>query len=190
MSKTKKKFLKIVVSLAVTAAMLLLIYFFGVSLMKTLYPLDYAKYVEREAEIYGLEKSFVFAVIECESGFDKNAVSSVGARGLMQIMPETFDWLLTKTHEKLDQSQLFEPQVSIKYGCLLYSILMKEFKNEETAVAAYHAGFGNVRKWLSDERYSTDGETLKAIPFASTAHYVKKVANVKKIYNKLYGSFD
>lgn len=188
MRKTKKSLFKIVLSLTVVLSMLAVIYFGGVSLIKTLYPLDYVKFVEREAENYGLEKSFVFAVIECESGFDKNAVSGVGARGLMQIMPETFDWLLTKTNEELDQNQLFDPQVSIKYGCLLFSILIKEFKNEETAIAAYHAGFGNVRKWLADERYSSDGETLETIPFPSTAQYVKKVINVQKIYNKLYGS--
>lgn len=186
MKKTERKIIKGVFRLVVSAILIVMLFFGAVSLMKTLYPLDYAKYVEASSQKYGLEKSFVYAVIECESGFDKDAVSSVGARGLMQIMPETFEWLLTKTEDALDEEDLFDPEISVKYGCLLYSILLSEFSSEETAVAAYHAGIGNVRQWLSDEEYSSDGKTLKSIPFPSTEKYVEKVMKVKNIYEKLY----
>ena len=78
------------------------------------------------------------------------------------------------------------PEISIKYGCHLYGYLMKKYKKEKTALAAYHAGTGNVDKWLTDERYSADGETLHTIPFPTTANYVKKVMKTKNIYEKLY----
>ncbi len=156
------------------------------SFRKTLYPIKYAEIVESACMEYGLEKSFVFAVIKCESGFKSDAVSSAGAMGLMQIMPETFVWLKTKTGEQLSESSLFEPEVSIKYGCLFYSMLLEQFGSEEEAVAAYHAGAGNVEKWLADERYSEDGKTLTDIPFSSTAAYVRDVMKTMDIYEKLY----
>ncbi len=157
-----------------------------VSILRVLYPTSYGDFVEFYAKENNLSPSFVFAVIECESGFDKNAVSSVGARGLMQIMPETFQWLQTKTGEALSDDKLFDPQTSVKYGCLFYGILMREFADEATAVAAYHAGMGNVQKWLKDERYSPDGKVLSDIPFPSTKSYVNKVIKTKIIYEKLY----
>lgn len=182
MTKLKKTAL-VLFTLIVTVCV---IYFGTVSILKILYPVDYAEFVEVYSKENMLSDSFVFAVIECESGFDKNAVSSVGAKGLMQIMPETFFWLQSKTGESLSEEELFDPETSIKYGTYLYSILLKEFKNEETAVAAYHAGMGNVRKWLKDEKYSLDGETLTDIPFPSTKSYVHKVMKTKNIYEKLY----
>lgn len=162
----------------------------SVSILKVLYPRGYAEIVETTADEYGISPYFVYAVIECESSFDKNAVSSVGARGLMQIMPETFLWLQTKTKEKLHDDSLFDPETNIKYGCYLYSILFNEFHSEETVVAAYHAGFGNVRKWLKDERYSPDGKILSDIPFPSTKLYVNKVIKTRNIYEKLYSRKD
>ena len=155
--------------------------------LKTLYPLQYEKEVEIGCRAQGLEKSFVFAVIKCESGFDPQAVSHVGARGLMQLMPETFDWLLSKTGETYTEDDLFDPKVNIRYGCYLLHILLSEFSGEqETAIAAYHAGIGNVTKWLQDETYSKDGRLLHRIPFGTTERYVKKVKKAQRIYAALY----
>lgn len=181
-----KLFLKAVSVLSALVLIFTIIYFAGLSVAKTLYPLRYDDFVESYTEKYKLEKSFVFAVIKCESGYDNKAVSPVGARGLMQLMPETFLWLLTKTDEKLTEEDLFNPEINIKYGCMYYGMMKKQFKNTETAVAAYHAGTGNVTKWLSDKRYSSDGKTLYNIPFASTKAYVERVMKTQKIYEKIY----
>ena len=186
MRSRKKRKSKIIPAFICILVFILIAYFGTVSVLKTLYPLKYADYVETYTEEYGLEKSFVFSVIECESGFDKDAVSNVGARGLMQIMPETFDWLLSKTGEDFSEDDLFEPEVSIKYGCMLYSRLLSQFNDEKVAVAAYHAGTGNVQKWLKNPEYSEDGKTLIKIPFSSTDYYAQKVIKVKAIYEKLY----
>lgn len=192
LSKKKKKEKRIgslavlVLVILAAAAAVILINRGSSSLQKSLYPLKYEKTVKIESKENNLEESFVFAVIICESDFQPDAVSSAGAMGLMQIMPDTFAWLKTKTGEDIPEEKLFEPEISIKYGCLLYSMFIEQFGTEREAVAAYHAGPNNVKKWLKDERYSSDGKTLSDIPFSSTKYYVDNVMKTKEIYQKLY----
>lgn len=156
------------------------------SILKSLYPLHYDEFVEVYAKENNLSPFFVYAVIKCESGFDKDAVSYADARGLMQLLPSSFLWLTKKTGESLPENMMLDPETSIKYGCYFYGILFKEFENEREALAAYHAGQGNVRKWLKNEKYSSDGKTLCEIPFGSTREYVHKVMTTKVIYEKIY----
>lgn len=154
--------------------------------LQTVYPLKYSELVEKYSAEYNLDEAFVYAVIETESGFNKDAVSNVGARGLMQIMPDTFKWLKSKTGEKLPDDALFEPEVSIRYGCFLLRYLLDEFENEKTALAAYHAGVGRVKKWLKDPEYSDDGKTVARIPYETTKNYTDKVMKTYHRYIKLY----
>ena len=185
--KTKRKAAVLLVLILLAAAIAFAVYHnANRSLQKTLYPLKYEKYVATYCRKYNLEESFVFAVIKCESSFQSDAVSSAGAMGLMQIMPDTFTWLKTKTGEDLPQKMLFDPETSIRYGCLLYSMFIEQFGSEAEAVAAYHAGPNSVKKWLEDENYSKDGKTLYDIPFSSTKAYVQNVMKTKDIYEKLY----
>lgn len=181
-----KAVIRILKLLTVSAVTLTVIIFGSLSILKTLYPRDYGDFVEKYAKENNLQTAFVYAVIECESGFDKDAVSYARAKGLMQLTSDTFDWLQSKTGEKLSQEMLFDPETNIKYGCYFYGILLEEYENEATAVAAYHAGMGNVSKWLRDEKYSLDGKTLYDIPFENTKKYVEKVTKTKNIYSKLY----
>ena len=82
---------------------------------------------------------------------------------------------------------LFDPETSIRYGCYYYRYLMDQFGNDEAlAVCAYHAGIGNVKKWLADPQYSKDGTSLDSIPFKETEKYLKRVMRAKKMYEKLY----
>ena len=178
-----KKFITLILVLSVSCP---IIYFGSLSLLKTLYPLKYEDYVEVYAKENNLSPSFVYAVIHCESGFDNEAVSNVGATGLMQIMPDTFNWISAKLGEKANYSQATDPETSIKYGCYYYGYLSGRYGRVQEILAAYHAGLGNVDKWLKDSRYSSDGETLHTIPFPTTNKYVKKVMLTENIYQKLY----
>ena len=179
--------LKKVIALILTLAVLLSVLYFGaLSLLKTLYPLRYEDYVEVYAKENNLSPAFVYAVIKCESGFDKDAVSTVGATGLMQIMPDTFDWINMKLGEDKPYSAATDPETNIRYGCFLYGYLLTRYGRVQEALAAYHAGIGNADKWLSDPQYSTDGKTLHTIPFPTTNMYVKKVMITENIYEKLY----
>lgn len=165
---------------------LTILYIGGISMLKILYPLEYEDYVEVYAKENNLSPAFVYAVIHCESGFDNEAVSHVGATGLMQIMPDTFSWIAMKLGENTDYSMATDPETAIKYGCYYYSYLSSRYGRVQEVLAAYHAGHGNVDKWLGDERYSSDGETLHTIPFPTTDKYVKRVILTEKIYQKLY----
>lgn len=184
--KIKRKTLKSLIIASVSFSVLTVIILGSLSILKTLYPTSYADFVEKNAGENNLQKSFVYAVIKCESGYDERAVSYADARGLMQLTPETFRWLQRKKGEKLSEEMLFDPEINIKYGCYFYGILFEVYKDEATAIAAYHAGMGNVSKWLKDERYSSDGKTLYDIPFKNTKKYVNRVIKTKNIYSKLY----
>lgn len=185
-SPKEKTFTDYFLTVLLVFSLLAAIYFGSVSILKTLYPRRYIDFVEIYSQNNNLSEEFVLAVIECESGFDKNAVSYLGARGLMQIMPETFQWLQEKRGENLPDESIFDPETAIDYGCYFYGMLMNQFEDEATAVAAYHAGAAQVEKWLNDENYSADGKTLTDIPYPSTKSYVEKVMRVKNIYHKLY----
>ncbi|MCD7774803.1 MAG: lytic transglycosylase domain-containing protein [Clostridiales bacterium] len=151
-----------------------------------LYPKTYSEYVEKYAAEYDVSETLLYAVIRTESGFDPESVSSAGARGLTQITEDTFEWLLTKTGDDFTFDDLFNPEVSIKYGAYFLSILANEYTVTETAVAAYHAGMGNVSSWLANSEYSEDGITLKVIPISDTDHYVNKVMSAIEKYEQIY----
>ncbi|MDR1631132.1 MAG: lytic transglycosylase domain-containing protein [Oscillospiraceae bacterium] len=155
-------------------------------ILKTTMPLDYQRLVQKYAKEYNLDEALVFAVIKTESSFNPNAVSGADARGLMQITPDTFEWLQTKTGERHELQKLFDPETCIRYGTFFLSILINEFKNVDTALAAYNAGRTRVNTWLQDDTLTDDGVTLKYIPFPETRYYVKKINTALEWYRKLY----
>ena len=91
-----------------------------------------------------------------------------------------------KLGEKDENISLFDPETSIKYGTYFISLLLDEFGETNTALAAYHAGRGRINEWLENPEISPDGKTLSDIPVPETAHYVKKVNKAYNVYNKIY----
>lgn len=175
----------------VTAGSLLMLFAVLFSIMfvrvfKSYTPVQYEEYVIKYSREYNVPPALIFSVINTESGFDKDAVSSAGAKGLMQITPETFQWLQTKTGETLAEDMLFNPDTSVKYGTFFLSILIQRFENIDTALAGYNAGMNAVSGWLDNPEYSDDGKSLKKIPYSETSYYVKKVNNSLKHYKELY----
>ena len=179
--------IKLISLLLILSAILIIIVVNTVKLgVQTVYPRQYVSLVEKNAEEFEIDRSLLYAVIKAESGFDKNAVSSVGAMGLTQITPETFEWLQTKTGDSYDEDALFEPEISIYYGAYFLNMLLEEFDNTETALAAYHAGRGKVNEWLEDPEISPDGVVLENIPYEDTAGYVRRVVKITEKYKNLY----
>ena len=155
---------------------------------KQAYPRDYADYVETYAEAYGVPETVVFAVIRSESDFDSGAVSSAGAIGLMQMMPDTFEWLTNEIlFDHLEVGMLYDPETNIRYGTYLLSRYYDYYGDWELTFAAYNAGPGNLDKWLADPDYADGEGGLKEIPFKETRRYVKRVADARKVYERLYG---
>lgn len=151
------------------------------------HPMKYTNYVERYARENNIDRFLVYAVIKTESGYDSGAVSNVGARGLMQIMEETFEWIKYRLEdEDTEYLDMFDPETNIRYGCYLLGYLCDEFGNIETAMAAYHAGRGQVNEWLADPEISSDGVYLDMIPIPDTAHYVSKIQKAMDTYIELY----
>ena len=159
------------------------------NLEKSAYPLEYTDLVNKAAKEYNLQPALIYGVIHTESRFNPDAGSSVGAVGLMQIMPETFDWLQEKRGEagKYTTEDLYTPSVNIDYGSYLLRYFLDYYGNEKCAVAAYNAGF-EVSNWLEDPNCSPDGMTLDVIPYPETSEYVVKVENAKQKYIELYFS--
>ena len=189
------KFLKFLIKLAIFVLIVAIIAHFGMKAYRFiekeyLYPTKYSEYIENFAEQNTLEKSLVYAVVKCESGFDSGAVSDIGAKGLMQLTDDTYEWVLSKTTKaKPLENDLFVPEKNIQAGCALLRLHLDEFSDESTAIAAYHAGRSKVKEWLQDKNYSSDGITLDKIPYSDTASYVTKVITTKQKYQEIY-NFD
>lgn len=152
----------------------------------SLYPLKYEQEIINAGEKYNLEPELISAVIYAESRFDEEATSSVGARGLMQIMPETFVWLCEKRGDDYTADDLYDPYVNIDYGAYYLSWLYGHFGDIYTACAAYNAGIGAVEEWLESDMYTEDGVTLSYIPYGETSTYVAKIESAVVKYNELY----
>ena len=161
--------------------------FFITCFEKSAYPREYAEYVEVYAEAYGVPEGLVYAVIRTESDFDSGAVSPVGAVGLMQLMPSTFEWLTDdKLFEHLESGMLYDPETNIKYGTYCLSFLYDRYGDWELALAAYNGGLGNVDKWLEDDQYADGEGGLKRIPFKETRQFVARVTDAWEMYERLY----
>lgn len=155
---------------------------------KLAYPRKYSDYVETYAKQYNVPPHVLYAVIKTESGFDSAAVSKKGAVGLMQFMPDTFDWLTNEMlFEHLADGMRYDPETSVRYGAYLLSHLYKRYGDWSVALAAYNAGIGNVDKWLEDPAYADGEGGLKAIPYKETRNYIKKVTKAQATYDRLYG---
>ncbi|MCH5300853.1 MAG: lytic transglycosylase domain-containing protein [Ruminococcus sp.] len=155
--------------------------------LNSLYPVKYEEYVNKAARDYNMDKALIYGVIRTESGFNPEAESSAGARGLMQIMPESFQWLQTirGVEGEYTDDDLYDPEINIDYGVYLLKYFYDRYGTEQTAVAAYNAGFV-VGDWLSNPDYSTDGVVLDYIPYPETSAYVDKVLSAKDKYKELY----
>ncbi|MDE6731722.1 MAG: lytic transglycosylase domain-containing protein [Oscillospiraceae bacterium] len=187
--RRKKRTAPLLIPILIISLILLVIggYFGYNKYLEIAYPIKYQSWVEKYAAENHLNKYFVYAVIKTESGFDPSAESNVGARGLMQIMEDTFDWIKFKLDDdNAVYGDMYDAQTNIRYGCYLLGYLMDEFGSVEVAAAAYHAGRGNVNSWLSDKKYSADGVHLDNIPISDTAHYVNKITKAMNKYIKLY----
>lgn len=161
--------------------------FIATQIDKRTHPIKYEEQVTKYAGLFAVPEEIVYAVIRTESSFRSDAVSVKGAVGLMQITPDTFEWLMTKTGESLDIGMLYNPDTNIKYGTYLLSMLHSEFGDWQLTYAAYNAGRSRVRNdWMMNPEYISENGEIIYIPFEETRNYIKKVTNSAQTYKKLY----
>lgn len=154
------------------------------------YPLMYRDLITAIASEYNLAPSLIASVIMNESSFRPGAESSVGARGLMQIMPDTAEWIAHKLHmDNYRLDKLYEPDTNIRFGCWYLNYLGTLFNGDPLCVVcAYHAGQGEISSWLSNPSYSSDGLSLilNNLPEGPTKQYAGRVTRDYGIYKAKY----
>ena len=153
------------------------------------YPLKYEDEIAFYSLEYDINPTLVASVINVESGFNKDRVSSKGAMGLMQLMPKTAQWVATKLGESFEKDDLFDPKINIKYGAYYLSYLINYFSDENLAICAYNAGMGNVNEWLGSENFYVNRK-ISTIPFKETQNYYNKVLKNKRYYKNKFQKID
>jgi soluble lytic murein transglycosylase len=151
-------------------------------------PLRHEDIIRQQAEDKGVDPSLIAGVIYVESRF-RDQTSHAGAKGLMQIMPATADYIANKSGgTAFEQGDLATPQINISYGSWYLRYLLDHYHgNELLALAAYNAGEGKVDEWYRDA--SARGEDFEAathIPFPETRDYVGSVLEVRARYRQEY----
>ena len=155
-------------------------------LLRSKYKLVYEDEIMTSAKEWDLDPYLVCGVIFTESAFRPEARSSVGALGLMQLMPATgLEEAELLMIEGVTEEGLTEPALNIRLGCTYLKKLLDEFGTESVALAAYNAGPGRVRQWLKEYGTKEDGSILY-IPYPETSKYVGRVQSAKGMYARLY----
>jgi peptidoglycan lytic transglycosylase len=146
--------------------------------LRTRYPLSYEPSIRANAEARGIDPALLAAVVYVESRFDPNARSGAGALGLMQVLPETAEGIALRTGgTEFVAADLRDPEINIRYGSWYLAHLAERYGSSELALAAYHAGQGNLDRWLSDSA---------RIAFPETREYVAEVERASRVYADAY----
>jgi soluble lytic murein transglycosylase len=152
-------------------------------------PLRHEDIIRQQAAAKRLDPSLVAAVIYTESRF-RDQTSHAGARGLMQITPDTARYIARLSGgTSFEQGDLATPQINISYGTYYLRYLLDRYGgNEVLALAAYNGGEGNVDRWVAQAQTAERSLTAQAIPFAETRGYVREVLDARESYRRRYAA--
>ena len=154
------------------------------------YPTSYEEYVLKYSREYNVEPEFIYAVIKTESGFDENAVSNVGARGLMQLMEDAYSWVKYRLDDNSEYNfdVMFDPETNIRYGTYYLSFLLEKYDGSiDLAAAAYHCGLGLVDSWIEQGTIDPQNFKVEQIPEENdqTSHYINKIRKAYDAYKTI-----
>jgi soluble lytic murein transglycosylase-like protein len=151
-------------------------------LYELMYPVRYAFTIRDQ----NMDLELCLAMIWQESLFDPRARSWANARGIMQIIPSTAQAIARELG--VTQYALYDPTVSIRFGCYYFLELMKDFNSVPLTLAGYNAGPVRVKRWITqDPDYEID-EFIELIPFNETRDYVKRILARQVIYRMRTGA--
>jgi soluble lytic murein transglycosylase len=150
-------------------------------------PLQHEDIIRQQARVKNLDPALIAAVIYQESKFE-DRTSSAGAKGLMQILPGTAQFIAHKSGgTAFELRDLATPQINISYGSWYLRYLIRRYGGNETlAVAAYNAGESNVDKWVRRAGGDQSFDPSADIPFPETRHYVASVMDHRNQYRDKY----
>jgi peptidoglycan lytic transglycosylase len=153
------------------------------------YPLGWRTELMDAAGRAAIDPFFVAAVVREESSFSPRARSRVGARGLMQLMPDTARALALSRRLAFTSPDLLEdPGANLELGTTYLAGLLREFGDMRLATAAYNAGPARVREWWRARRSEDLDVFVEQIPFNETRAFVKRVMLSWDEYRRLYGA--
>ncbi|MDQ6996204.1 MAG: transglycosylase SLT domain-containing protein, partial [Mariprofundus sp.] len=146
------------------------------------FPLAFEKAVMRASRKTGLTAASIWSIIRQESAFNQYAVSYVGAKGLMQLMPKTARHVARKLGMGKKMPRLFSPAVNIRLGSTYLAAQKTRFGNLALAAAAYNAGPHRVSRWLKRTPFDAPEAWVEAIAFSETRRYVQQVMAFVSVY--------
>jgi soluble lytic murein transglycosylase len=150
-------------------------------------PLKHEDIIRQQAAEKDLDPALIAAVIYQESKF-RDRTSSAGAKGLMQLLPGTAEFIAHKSGgTRFELQDLGTPQINIAYGSWYLRYLITRYDGNETlAVAAYNAGEDNVDHWVAKAGGPSSFDVSRDIPFPETRAYVQGVFSKRSAYRKNY----
>ncbi len=157
-------------------------------LERIFYPFPHRTIIEEYATQYGVDPLLVAAVIREESKFFPKSTSPKGAKGLMQLMPNTAKAIAESIGDKTySEDKLLDPEKNIQYGTWYIASLQKVFSNNIFLVtAAYNGGRGHVQEWIKNGQIDANNVCLEDIPFKETRDYVGRVLKSYDKYIQFY----
>ncbi len=161
---------------------------FSDSVYRLAYQLHYPDLINKYSEKFDLDSYLVTALIREESYFNPSAISSAGARGLMQIMPSTATYIAAKENVPYyNKQELLIPEDNLNLGCAYLKYAKNKLNNNDLlAVASYNGGPNAVKSWTNKSNYNNLDEFIENIPYEETKNYVKKVYRTYWIYLNMY----
>ena len=155
--------------------------------LRIYYPRKFEDEIQKNSEKRNVDPYVIMALIHQESAYLPTARSSVGATGLMQLMPPTAREIGKRIDPSFSESRLVDPETNIELGTYYLQSLLKETGGSiELALAAYNAGPGNVRKWRRQFGKRPADEFIEMIPYAETRNYVKRITIMRSTYQRMY----
>ncbi len=153
------------------------------------FPMPYKEQVLEHAQARKLDPSLIYGVMRRESLFDPLARSSVGALGLMQLMPSTARGVAHSLGMKRPRkSDILRVENNIRFGTHYLRTVMNRFDNNVAlAAAAYNAGPRNVRRWLPRDNVMSADLWVETVPFKETRNYVQAVLAYSTVFDKSLG---
>ena len=157
-------------------------------LWKAYYPIAYKSQIEKISKILSLDPLYILSIMRMESAYKEKALSHVGARGLMQIMPFTAVKIAKNLdHHNFSLSDLWKPSVNISYGSWYLRFLLNNLGGDLVlTTAAYNAGPHAVVQWINRCSGCTLDEFIESIPYKETRNYVKNVMRSYMRYSNIY----
>jgi soluble lytic murein transglycosylase len=151
------------------------------------FPLFHWDTIKQEARRYGIDPYFAAGLIRQESVFNPAAVSRVGARGLMQVMPTTGQLISRQQgNGSITANDLLNPQLNIKLGMNYLAQMLGQLGRPEYAAAGYNAGPGRAKAWVAARGGLDMEDWIESIPFSETRGYVQGVLRFAANYRRFY----